>query len=85
MDFQQKLHNSAIFRIFLLQNYMEASSINTLNNQQKIVNIFIRLVKKKLLNFSLFFYLSGGYAPLRSYIGFKWKKKHIFYNFFLTY
>ena len=42
---------------------MEASSINTLKNQKKIVNLFIRLVKK-IIEFSCFFCLSGGYSPL---------------------
>ena len=48
---------------FLLQNYMEAPSINTLNNQKKkIFNIFIRLVRKNYWIF-LFFAFELGMPP----------------------
>ena len=41
---------------------MKASSINTLNNQKKIVIIFIRLVRKNY-SISLFFSFQVGMPP----------------------
>ena len=38
----------------MAENYMETFSLNTLNNQKKVVKIFIRLVRK-IIEFSSFF------------------------------
>ena len=52
------------FWIFLLQNYMEASLINILNNQKKSL-ISLSFSQEKLLNFSVFFLLFRWICPLK--------------------